>query len=146
MEAINQKQYQGGTTSKTCTQSSADGHSTQNTDTAARQTHEKSAPIWESSISMNWESRLGLIDAIYPTLRNQLAIGADLEAIKLEGQRQIWAHHIRGTAAARPHQSTHTANCHIRHSAAIHSQSCQQINRRKNSQHLHRAGKCSSSH
>jgi len=28
---------------------------------------------------MNWESRLGLIDAIYPTLRNQLSIGADLE-------------------------------------------------------------------
>ena len=27
--------------------------------------------------SMNWKSRLGLIDTTYPTLRNQLAIGAD---------------------------------------------------------------------
>ena len=146
MEAIGQKHHQGGTARNTCTHSSAHGHSTQNTDTAARQTHEKSALIWESSINMNCKGRLGLIDAIYPTLRNQLAIGADLEAIKLQGQRQIWAHHVRGTAAARPHQSTHTANCHIRHSAAIHSQSCQQINRRRNSPHPHRTGKRSSIH
>ena len=146
MEAVSQSIIKEGQPERIAHIPAQHGHNTQNTDTAARQLHEKSAPNWESSISMHWESRLGLIDAIYPTPRNQLAIGADLEAIKLQGQRQIWAHHVRGTAAARPHQNTHTANCHIRHSAAIHSQSCQQINRRRNSPHPHRTGKRSSIH
>ena len=43
-----------------------------------------------------------------PNSKNKLAIGADFDAIKLQGQHQIWTHHIRGTAAARPHQSTLT--------------------------------------
>ena len=53
-----------------------------------KQTQSLESSIWDtkfshenackaSNISMNWKSRLGLIDTTYPTLRNQLAIGAD---------------------------------------------------------------------
>ena len=66
MEATNQKQPQEAR--KPCTSSAARTQHTEHRHTAAMRAHEKSAPIWESSISMNWQSRLGLIDAICPTL------------------------------------------------------------------------------
>jgi len=114
-------------------------HKQRSTDTAhGTQTHSSEANTRERLADLGKQHKYELEKPAgphrrdLPNSRNQLAIGADLETIKLQGQNQIWAYHIRGTAAARPHQSTHKTNCHIRHSAAIHSQHSSKTIAKKN--------------
>ena len=81
--------------------------------------HKKHASI---TTSMNWESRTDLIDATWPTVKSSSRSVPILDIIKLAGQHQICTHHVRGTAAARPHQPTlrHRRNYQCPHKIEMH--------------------------